>query len=164
MGWGPSPSSWRGSFFIFELSYQLRHYKEVSRILSIDYGIKKCGVAVTDPLQIIVSPLKTVKTSSLLSFLKIYFQEEQVEKIVLGMPSHADGNPTYLVPLIKNFEKQLVDNFPAVKLDYQNENYSSLQAKEILLNSGLSKKQRQDKGRLDKISAVIILQRYLKHI
>lgn len=136
----------------------------MARILSIDYGIKKCGIAVTDPLQIIVSPLKTAKTSSLLSYLKIYFGEEDVEKVVLGMPSHSDGNPTYLVPLIDKFAIQLQKEFPLIEIAYQNENYSSAQAKEILLKSGLSKKQRQDKSRLDKISAVIILQRYLKHI
>lgn len=136
----------------------------MSRIVSIDYGIKKCGIAATDPLQIIVSPIKTIKTSSLLSFLKVYFQEEEVQKVVLGLPSHADGNPTYLVPLIEDFAVKLKEQFPLVAIDYQNENFSSAQAKEILLKSGLSKKQRQDKSRLDKISAVIILQRYLKHI
>ena len=73
------------------------------RILAIDYGIKKCGLAVTDPLQIIVSPLKTVKTSSLLSFLKMYFSEEEVEKVVMGMPSNLDGTPTYLVDYINKF-------------------------------------------------------------
>lgn len=134
------------------------------RIIAIDYGIKKCGIAVTDPLQIIVSPLKTIKTTSLLSFLKIYIAEEEVEKVVLGLPSHADGNPTYLVPIIDSFVVQLKKQYPLMEIAYQNENYSSAQAKEILLNSGLTKKQRQDKSRLDKISAVIILQRYLKHI
>ena len=132
--------------------------------MSIDYGIKKCGIAVTDPLQIIVSPLKTTKTSSLLSYLKIYFQEEPVEKVVLGIPSHRDGNPTYLVPLIHKFADKLQETFVDLKVDYQNENYTSSQALDIINNSGLTKTQRQDKSRLDKISAVLILQRYLKHI
>ncbi len=134
------------------------------RILAIDYGIKKCGLAVTDPLQIIVSPLKTVKTSSLLSYLKMYFSDEEVEKVVMGMPSNLDGTPTYLVDYINKFVKTLNKEFSELSVDYQNENFSSLQAKEIILKSGLTKKQRQDKSRLDKISAVIILQRYLKHI
>ena len=134
------------------------------RILSIDYGIKKCGLAVTDPLQIIVSPLKTVKTTSLDAYLKIYFLEEDVEKLVLGMPSHMDGTPTYLVEHIDQFADKMRKLYPNLIIDFQNENFSSSQAKEIILNSGLSKKQRQDKSRLDKISAVIILQRYLKHI
>lgn len=136
----------------------------MSRIMSIDYGMKKCGLAVTDPMQIIVSPLRTVKTSSLFSFLKIYFVEEEVEKIVFGYPTHKDGNPTYVVELIEEFKTKLRKVAPQIEFDFQNENFTSLQAKEIILKSGLTKKQRQDKSRVDKISAVLILQRYLKHI
>ncbi len=136
----------------------------MSRIMSIDYGMKKCGLAVTDPMQIIVSPLRTVKTSSLISFLKIYFVEEEVEKIVFGYPTHKDGNPTYVVELIEEFKTKLRKVAPKIEFDFQNENFTSLQAKEIILKSGLTKKQRQDKSRVDKISAVLILQRYLKHI
>lgn len=134
------------------------------RILGVDYGIKKCGLAATDPLQIIVSPLKTVKTSSMMSYLKIYFSEEEVEKVVFGLPSHKDGNPTYLVADIEAFAKKLAEAYPDLTIAYQNENHTSAQAQQIILNSGLTKKQRQDKSRLDKISAVLILQRYLKHI
>jgi len=136
----------------------------MGRILGIDFGIKKCGLATTDPLQIIVNPLRTVKTSSLPAFLKIYFEEEDVEKLVFGYPTHKDGNPTYVVEHIKEFEKVILEIKPDLKIDYQNENFTSLQAKEIMLKSGLSKKQRQDKSRVDKLSAVLILQRYLKHI
>ena len=100
----------------------------------------------------------------MLSFLKIYFEEEEVEKIVFGLPSHRDGNPTYLVAEIEKFVKLLSKAYPNLAIDYQNENYTSAQAQQIILNSGLTKKQRQDKTRLDKISAVLILQRYLKHI
>jgi len=84
--------------------------------------------------------------------------------VVLGLPSHRDGNPTYLVPEIQAFAKKLKATFQDLEIDYQNENHTSAQAQEIILNSGLTKKQRQDKSRLDKISAVLILQRYLKHI
>ncbi|NNE27380.1 MAG: Holliday junction resolvase RuvX [Saprospiraceae bacterium] len=136
----------------------------MSRIIGIDYGIKKCGIAVTDPMQIIVNPLKTVKTSSLLNFLKTYIGEENVSKCVFGLPSHLDGNPTYVVEHIHNFVTHLKKSFPKLEVDFQDENYTSKEAKEIILQSGLSKKQRQDKSRLDKISAVLILQRYLKHI
>jgi len=132
--------------------------------MGIDYGMKKCGISVTDPQQIIVSPLRTVKTSSLLSFLKIYFIEESVEKMVFGYPTHKDGKPTYVVDLIEAFKIKLLKQFPEMKVDFQNENFTSLQAKEIMIQSGLSKKQRQDKSRIDKISAVLILQRYLNHI
>jgi putative Holliday junction resolvase len=136
----------------------------VARILGIDYGIKNCGIAVTDPLQIIVTSLKTVKTSSFLNFLKLYIQEEEVEKIIFGMPTHKDGNPTYVVGHIEKMVDQIKIKYPDLIIDFQNENYSSIQAKEIINTSGLNKKQRQDKSRIDKISAVIILQRYLKHI
>ena len=136
----------------------------MSRIMGIDYGMKKCGIAVTDPMQIIVSPLKTVKTSSLLSYLKIYFSEESVDKIVFGYPTHKDGKPTYVVDLIETFKVSLLKQFPNLIVDFQNENFTSLQAKEIMIKSGLSKKQRQDKSRIDKLSAVLILQRYLNHI
>ncbi len=136
----------------------------MSRIMGIDYGLKKCGISVTDPDRIIVSPLKTVKSSSLLSFLKIYTSEEDVEKIVFGYPTHKDGNPTYVVDLIEKFVKELNQELPEIKIDFQDENFSSAEAKDVILKSGLTKKQRQDKSRLDKISAVIILQRYLKHI
>ena len=136
----------------------------MARILGIDYGIKKCGISVTDPLQIIVSPLKTVNTSSLLSFLDNYCMEEEVERIIFGLPTHKDGNPTYLVAEIEKCVASIRKLKPELSIGFQNENYSSAEAKEILLKSGLSKKQRQDKSRLDKISAVIILQRYLKHI
>lgn len=136
----------------------------MGRIMGIDYGMKKCGLAVTDPMNIIVSPLKTIKTSSLLSFLKIYFVEQEVDKVVFGYPTHKDGNPTYVVDLIEAFRKKLLKEFPEILIDFQDENFTSLQAKEIMIKSGLSKKQRQDKSRLDKISAVLILQRYLKHI
>lgn len=132
--------------------------------MGIDYGLKKCGISVTDPDRIIVSPLKTVKSSSLLSFLKIYTSEEDVEKIVFGYPTHKDGNPTYVVDLIEKFVKELNQELPEIKIDFQDENFSSAEAKDVILKSGLTKKQRQDKSRLDKISAVIILQRYLKHI
>ncbi len=80
------------------------------------------------------------------------------------MPSNMNGSPTYLVPIINTFAEKIEKIYPDMKIDFQNENFSSQQAKEIILNSGLTKKQRQDKSRLDKISAVIILQRYLKHI
>ena len=118
----------------------------MSRIMSIDYGMKKCGLAVTDPMQIIVSPLRTVKTSSLISFLRIYFVEEEVEKIVFGYPTHKDGNPTYVVELIEEFKFKLRKVAPKIEFDFQNENFTSLQAKEIILKSGLTKKQRQDKS------------------
>ncbi len=136
----------------------------MARIIGIDYGIKRTGISVTDPDQIIVSPLKTVNTNSLLIFLKQYLNEEEVEKIVFGYPTHKDGNPTYVVDEINKFKSKLTDIFPKLAVDFQDENFTSVEAREIILKSGLNKKQRQDKSRLDKISAVLILQRYLRHI
>ncbi len=132
--------------------------------MGIDYGIKRTGIAVTDPDQIIVSPLKTVNTNSLLNFLKIYLQEEPVEKVVFGYPTHKDGNPTYVVDEINKFKTRLMKLKPDLVFDFQDENFTSVLAMELMIKSGLSKKQRQDKSRLDKLSAVLILQRYLKHI
>ena len=136
----------------------------MARILGIDYGIKRTGLAVTDPEQIIVNSLKTVNTQSLLLFLKSYLQEEEVEKLVFGYPTHKDGNPTYVVDEIESFKDKLKKDFPDLEFDYQNENFTSAEAMEIMIQSGLSRKQRKDKVRLDKISAVLILQRYLRHI
>ena len=136
----------------------------MARILGIDYGIKRVVVAATDELQIIVNPVKTVNTNTFLEFLKMYLKEQEVEKIVFGYPTHKDGTPTYVVDEIRIFVKKFEKLFPTIAIDYQDENYTSVQALEIMIQSGLSKKQRKDKSRLDKISAVLILQRYLRHI
>lgn len=136
----------------------------MARILGIDYGIKRVGVAATDELQIIVNPVKTVNTNTLLEFLDIYLKEEPVEKIVFGYPTHKDGTPTYVVDEMKVFIKKLEKKHPTIAIDFQDENYTSVQALDIMIKSGLSKKQRKDKARLDRLSAVLILQRYLKHI
>jgi len=136
----------------------------MARILGIDYGIKRVGVAATDELQIIVNPLKTVNTNTFLDFLKMYLKNEEVEKIVFGYPTHKDGTPTYVVDEIKTFIKTFEKLYPKIAIDFQDENYTSVQALDIMIQSGLSKKQRKDKSRLDRLSAVLILQRYLKHI
>ena len=136
----------------------------MARIMGLDYGGKRTGIAVTDSLQIAVHPYKTVLTADLFSTLENYFAEEEVEMVVFGHPKHADGNDTYLVKEIKSFAERLNKKFPDIKLDYQDEAYSSTDAKEIILKSGVNKKARRDKSKVDLISAVIILQRYLNHI
>ena len=136
----------------------------MARIMGLDYGGKRTGIAVTDSLQIAVHPYKTVLTVDLFSTLENYFAEEEVEMVVFGHPKHADGNDTYLVKEIKSFAERLNKKFPDIKLDYQDEAYSSTDAKEIILKSGVNKKARRDKSKVDLISAVIILQRYLNHI
>ena len=132
--------------------------------MGIDYGMKRTGISVTDPLQLIVTGLDTVETPELPTFIEQYFKQEEVEKVVFGLPTHADGNPTHLTPVIQKFAKQLQNLFPAVEIDFQDEAYTSKKAKEILLHSGVSKKKRRDKSKVDRISAVLILQAYLHHI
>ncbi len=140
----------------------LRQY--MARILSIDYGRKRCGIAATDPLQIIVSPIDTVPTHTLLDFLINYMNEENVEKVVFGKSTHTDGNETFLMDDIRGFILKLEKKFPHLEIDFQDESFSSFEAKNIIRLSGAKKKKRQNKELVDRVSAVIILQKYLKHI
>ena len=130
--------------------------------MSIDYGTKRVGVAVTDPLQIIANGLETVPTPEIFNFLKQYLIEEEVVEMVVGMPSHLDGNPTYVSPLIEEFIKKINKLFPALKVVTQDERFTSVDAKKIILQSGAKKKKRRDKSLVDKISAVLILQEYME--
>ena len=136
----------------------------MARIMGIDFGGKRTGIAVTDSLQIAVHPYKTVLTAELFPTLENYFKEEEVELVVFGHPKHADGEDTYLVKTIKLFAERLNKNYPDIKIDYQDEAYSSTDAKDIILKSGVNKKARRDKSKVDLISAILILQRYLNHI
>lgn len=136
----------------------------MSRILAIDYGKKRTGLAATDPMQIIASPLDTVATSDLWSFLKDYIDTEPVEAIVMGQPTHADGSPTYLQADITTLHAKLSKTYPHIPLHYQDESLTSAQAKAIIRTSGAKKKKRRDKSLVDKVSAVLILQRFLGHI
>jgi len=136
----------------------------MARIIWIDYGIKRCGLAVTDPLQIIVSALDTVETGGLIGFLEQYLTNESVEKIVIGLPVHKDGNFTFLKQDIDLLATKLRSKFPDITIDFADEQFSSVYAKEIILQSGIKKHKRRDKALIDKVSAVVILQRYLNHI
>ncbi|MEM8523169.1 MAG: Holliday junction resolvase RuvX [Bacteroidota bacterium] len=136
----------------------------MARILSIDYGTKRCGIAVTDPLQIIVSGLDTVHTKDLLDFVKEYCAEEEVEAFVIGYPMHMDDTPTKLAPHIIGFSRKLEKLFPEKAVTLHDERFSSEDAKQVILNSGTKKKKRRDKGLVDKVSAVLILQDYLGHL
>jgi len=136
----------------------------MARILGIDYGIKKCGVSTTDTLQIIVTALGTYATSDLYDFLKKYIEEEEVEKIVFGKPTHKDGTSTYLQEHIDQFIQRVKKLAPSVEIDLQDERMTSIEAKSIILQSGIRKSKRRDKTLVDKISAVLILQKYLGHL
>ena len=145
----------------FDLGYYLCN---MSRLLSIDYGTKKCGLAVTDPLQIIVNGLETVSTSHLEQYLKDYCRREVVSDIIIGLPRHPDGNPAQLAPEIERVALKLRQLIPSVNILTHDESYTTKHAKQIILKSGLSKKKRRDKALIDKVSAVLILQDYLAHI
>lgn len=136
----------------------------MSRVVGIDFGLKKTGIAATDPLQIIVNPVCTVPTAELHDYLVKYCSEEPVEKIVVGKPEHKDGTDTYVVAHIEKFIKKLSKVLTTVKFDYADEHLTSVQARAIILQSGVRKSKRRDKSLVDKISAVLILQRYLGHI
>ncbi len=136
----------------------------MARIIGIDYGSKKCGVSVTDPLQIIVSPLDAVPTKELEAYLLQYFIDEKVEKVVLGRPTHKDGSDTYLVSEIEIFVDKLRKKAPEMEFDYADETLTSQRAKKIIFQSGVKKSKRRDKTLIDKVSAVLILQQYLRHI
>lgn len=134
------------------------------RILSIDYGLKRCGLAVTDPLQIIVNGLTTVTQPELIDFVKRYCGENQVEKIILGNPVHADGSDTEMSLEVKNLKIKLALALPQIIVELYNERMSSQDAVKVLVKGGAGKKKRSKKELIDRMSAVIILQRYLGHI
>lgn len=132
------------------------------RILAIDYGAKRSGLAVTDPLQLIASPIDYVSSHQLEDFLKGYFKKEEVEKVVIGMPKNTDGSDTNATPLVNAFINRFRKVFPDMELILHDERFTSKMAFDAMLNGGMKKKQRQVKGNVDKISATIILQSYLE--
>jgi putative Holliday junction resolvase len=136
----------------------------LGRILALDYGAKRTGVAVTDEHRIIASGLTTVATDTLLDFLKDYLLKEKVDIIVVGEPRQMDSSPSESEALIKPFLKELKRNFPAITLARQDERFTSKMALQSMLDSGLTKKKRRNKALVDEISATIILQDFLKHV
>ncbi len=133
----------------------------MARILSIDYGKKRTGLAVTDPLQIIATGLCTVETPKLLSFLKDYFSKEKVELIIIGMPANLDDTDTHATPLVKNFIRQMQKNFPSIPVKEMDERFTSKLASQAMLQMGLKKMKRRNKALIDEIAATMMLQEYL---
>ena len=131
------------------------------RILCIDYGKKRTGIAVTDPLQIIATALTTVETSSLIKFLKKYFSEEKVDLVLIGEPKNLDDSDTHATPLVNQFIQKFKKEFPLVKIEKVDERYSSKMAVQSLVAMGMKKKDRQKKENVDQIAAAIMLQEYL---
>ena len=134
----------------------------MGRILAIDYGSKRVGLAVTDPLQIIASPLDTVHSKDVIAFLKQYDQVEGIEAFVLGMPKKLDNTATNATPLVRQFERQLRKNFPEKAVYLHDERFTSKMALDAMIRGGSKKKDRREKGNIDKVSAAIILQSYLE--
>ncbi|WP_264521902.1 Holliday junction resolvase RuvX [Flavobacterium sp. N1994] len=133
----------------------------MSRILAIDYGIKRTGIAVTDELQIIASGLTTVASDTAISFLKDYFSKENVAKVLIGEPKQMNGTASESTPIIEKFVKEFVTNFPEIPVVRVDERFTSKMAFQTMIDSGLKKKQRQNKGLVDEIAATILLQDYL---
>ncbi|GAB4342434.1 MAG: Holliday junction resolvase RuvX [Flammeovirgaceae bacterium] len=134
----------------------------MARIIAIDYGTKRTGLAVTDPLQMIAHPLEAIASHELISFLKAYFQQEQVESIVLGFPKNLDGGATDATPHVLALQKKLQITFPDKPIHLVDERMTSKLASQALFLGGMKKKNRQIKGNIDKVSATIILQSYLE--
>ena len=134
----------------------------MARIISIDYGKRRTGLAVTDPLQIIANGLATVSTSQLYRFLVDYMSKEQVERIVIGKPMQPNGKPSENLARVQQFVAQWKKTHPDVPIDYVDERFTSVLAHRAMIDGGLHKKARQDKALVDEISATIILQSYME--
>jgi len=134
----------------------------VGRILSIDYGRKRTGLAVTDPLQIIAGGLATVSTSALFDFLRDYVTREQVERIVIGEPRQPNGEPSENLGRVREFVNRWRKAMPSVPIEYYDERFTSVLAHQAMIDGGLKKKARQNKALVDEISATIILEDYLR--
>lgn len=133
----------------------------MGRIMAIDYGKKRTGIAVSDELRMIASGLTTVATSELFAFLENYFKKENVERLIVGEPTQKDGTPSDIEAEIQKFLKEFVKKFPKIPVERIDERYTSKMAFQTMIDSGLKKKQRRNKALVDEISATIILQQYL---
>lgn len=134
----------------------------MARILAIDYGKKRTGLAVTDPLKIIASGLTTVDTDQLIWYLKQYFAKEAVELILLGHPKRLDGSDNDITPKVEKLYGQLQKLFPTLSVKLIDERFTSKMAFQAMIDSGLGRKDRQNKALVDEISATILLQGYLE--
>lgn len=133
----------------------------MSRILAIDYGMKRTGIAVTDELQIIASGLTTIPSETTIAFLTAYFSKENVSKVIIGEPKQMNGQPSESTPIIEKFVTAFKVAFPEMRIDRVDERFTSKMAFQTMIDSGLKKKQRQNKGLVDEIAATILLQDYL---
>ncbi len=133
----------------------------MARIICIDFGGKRCGLAVTDPLQIIATALTTVDTKNLYTFLADYFLKEPVELILIGEPLNLDNSPTHATPLVKKAIETLEKKFPTIPVITVDERYSSKNAVRAMVEMGMKKNDRRDKKTIDRVAATMLLQEYL---
>jgi putative holliday junction resolvase len=134
----------------------------MGRILAIDYGLKRTGIAVTDPMQMISSGLTTVLTASLFEFLDGYIAKEKPEKMVVGLPRQMNGTPSESAPHVEKFVKQAINRYPQLEIVFFDERFTSKMASQAMFDAGLKKKDRQNKALIDTVSATIILQSYME--
>ena len=134
----------------------------MGRIMAIDYGLKRTGLAVTDPLQIISTPLETVASATIMDYLAKYLVKEKVDAFVVGMPKTLLNEDSSIAPKVRLFVDQLRKKFPAVPVHLADERFTSSIARQSMIAGGMKKKQRQDKSNVDKISAAIILQDFME--
>lgn len=136
----------------------------MGRVLSIDYGVRRTGLAVTDPLQIIAGGLATVDTPRLLSFLQDYVRREPVERFVVGLPKQTNGRDSDNLPRVRRFVRQLEAAIPSIPVEMWDERYTSVMAHRTMLESGIGKMARRNKALVDEISATIILQGWMERV
>lgn len=134
----------------------------MARIVAIDYGNKRTGIAVTDPLKLIATPLETIHTQDIFTYLKSYVQQQPVEAFVVGMPKKLDNTPTDVTSAVIGFVRKLQKEIPGIPVHTLDERFTSRMAFQAMIAGGLKKKDRQNKATVDKVSAAIILQSYLE--
>jgi putative Holliday junction resolvase len=134
----------------------------MGRILAIDFGTKRTGLAVTDPLRIIATALDMIETPKLIDYLKKYFQAEEVERVIIGLPKRLNNTDSEIAPEVRKFVEKFKTTFPGKPIQTVDERFTSSMAQQAMIDGGMKKKDRQVKGNVDKISAVIILQSYMQ--
>ena len=134
----------------------------MGRLVAIDYGTKRTGIAVTDTLQIIANGLTTVPTHNIFEFLKEYFEKEPVDCIVIGYPKQTNNQPSENLKNVINFKNKLKKLYPSLKIEFFDERFTSVMAHRVMIDGGLKKKDRANKALVDEISAVILLQSYME--
>lgn len=150
------------AFFTAGKDHPINNYTTMARVLCIDYGQKRCGVAATDAMRIIATSLGMVAAPKLMAFLKDYAAREPVARIIIGYPTHADGNPTHATPLVETFMKQLKKQMPHIPVEKIDERYSSKMASRAIAGMGLRKKEKERKGLVDEVAAVMLLQEWME--